>query len=201
MHFCRSADPGPRLSLLTRRLVWAVVGLAVVLPIPAGAQGAGFRIERAQTRLVDDVYLLDADIDIEFSPATLEALSSGVAITMILDIEILQPRKLMWDKKVASLSARYQLQLHALTGQYILRNLNSDVLRVFRTIEAAMRALGTLRDFPMLDGHLLARGQPHELKLRARLDIEALPAPLRPMAYLSSLWRQSSEWSTWSLTR
>ena len=33
------------------------------------------------------------------------------------------------------------------------------------------------------------------------VDIEALPAPLRPVAYLSSPWRLTSEWYEWPLER
>jgi hypothetical protein len=46
---------------------------------------------------------------------------------------------------------------------------------------------------------LLVSDERYEGALRARLDIEALPAPLRVFAYLSDDWRLTSEWYTWPL--
>ena len=39
----------------------------------------------------------------------------------------------------------------------------------------------------------------YTLAIRAKLDIEALPAPLRPVAYVSPSWRMSSGWYEWNL--
>ncbi|NCF09332.1 MAG: DUF4390 domain-containing protein, partial [Gammaproteobacteria bacterium] len=57
-----------------------------------------------------------------------------------------------------------------------------------------------LRDFPMLDRRLLRVGVRYGARLRASLDVEALPLPLRPVAYLSSAWDLTSEWHDWLLT-
>ena len=50
-----------------------------------------------------------------------------------------------------------------------------------------------------LDKGLLATSERYEGALRAWLDIEALPAPLRLLAYLSDDWPLTSEWYTWPL--
>ena len=39
----------------------------------------------------------------------------------------------------------------------------------------------------------------YSVEVRASLDIEALPSPLRPVAYTSLAWRLNSGWSTWKL--
>ena len=39
----------------------------------------------------------------------------------------------------------------------------------------------------------------YSVRLQASLDIEALPLPLRPLAYVSPSWHLSSEWYTWDL--
>ncbi len=167
----------------------------------AKASLAGFNINEARTRLVDGVYLLDAQITFDFSEESLEALANGVALTVIVEMDIVQSRPLVWDKRLARLSSRHQLQRHALSNRYVLTNLNTGESRSFRTLRGAMRALGTLERFPMLDSHLLHADNDYTLRLRARLDIEALPAPLRPLAYLSELWRKSDKWSTWPIER
>jgi len=175
--------------------------LAAAATLAFAAQANGFRIEHAETRVVEGVYLLDAELGLNFSDESLEALESGVPLTVILELEIVEIRDLLWDKRVAELESRQQLRMHPLTGQYILKNLSSGATRSFRTFERAKAALGTVQALPMLDSHLLEGDQRYVLKLRARLDLEALPSPLKPFAYLSSLWRQSSEWSTWPIER
>ncbi len=201
MRSSRNAEPRHSPS---RSLLWwacSLFALVATAGTLAGVCAAGFQVERAETRLVDGVLLLDANIGFEFSEESLEALNSGVALTVIVEMDIVKERKRLWDKRVARLRARHQLQVHALSGQYIVKNLNSGATHAYRTRRRAMTALGRLKNFPVLDSHLLEKGQSYKLKLRARLDIEALPAPMRPAAYLSSLWRQSSEWSTWPLIR
>lgn len=167
----------------------------------ANASLAGFKVSEARTQLVDGVYLLDAQIAFSFSADSLEALENGVALTVLVEMDIVEARPFIWDKRLARLSSRHQLQRHALSNRYVLTNLNTGATRSFRNLKGAMIALGKLERFPMLDSHLLEAGNDYMLRVRARLDIEALPAPLRPLAYLSSLWRKSDEWSTWPIER
>ena len=182
-----------------RLCVTMLVILTATLGVEARAEG--FNVRDAQTRLVDGVYLLHADLDLSFSNQALEALNSGVALTVVVELKIVQTRRYVWDKRIAKLEAKQQLRVHALSGQFIVENLNSGATLAFRTLPKALDALGMLESFPMLDEHLLKADASYELKLRARLDIESLPAPLRPVAYLSSFWREKSEWSTWSISR
>ena len=39
------------------------------------------------------------------------------------------------------------------------------------------------------------------MAVRSSLDINALPAPLRPMALFSANWRLSSDWTQWQIAR
>ena len=172
--------------------------LAVGAPL---THAAGIEVRRAETRVVNDVYLLDADVDFRFSDDALEALDNGVTLTVVMDMQVIRTRAMMWDERVARVVSRRELRVHPLSNNYILNNLNAGSVRTFRSLEAATSALGTLRNFPMLDAHLLQQDQSYSVRLRARLDIEALPAPLRPLAYLSSRWRLKSAWYTWPIRR
>ena len=96
---------------------------------------------------------------------------------------------------------RYRLEFHALSKRYVLTNVNAGVSQTFDYLDDALTALGTIDGFPLIDRGLLRDGERYTGTLRARLDIEKLPAPLRPLAYLSSQWRLSSDRHTWSLQR
>jgi len=179
------------------RLVYAVLlGLLLITP-PAWT--AGFKITRASTRLEQALYVLDADIRYELSASVAEALNNSVPLTIQLDMQVHRDRGLLWDETVAALQQRFRITHHALAEQYVVANLNSDQLYSFPTREAAFNFIGRIRDFPLLDRSLLQAGQRYLVSLRVELDIEALPAPLRPQAYLSGDWRLSSNWYTWPL--
>lgn len=186
----------PRQGVAATAIAFLTLSHAV-LPATDGAV-AGFRVREATTRVVDGVYLLDATIDYGFSRESLEAIENGVPVTVVVEVEVMRERKL-FDKRVASLKARYRLERHVLTDLYVVRNLNSGETRTYRDFDDMTRGLGAIRGFPMIDRHLLLPGHRYLLRMRARLDIEALPSPLRPLAYLNSLWRLESDWYEWPI--
>ncbi len=173
--------------------------LAGALLLAAGAWAAGFEVLKAGARLEAGVVRLDAQIAYELSEAALDALKNGVPLTVEIDIEVQRRREWVWDETVASLTQRWRLEYHPLARQYAVVNLNTGELKGFPTLTAALDAMGRLRDFPVLDASLLAPDDRYQGRLRATLDIEALPSPLRPLAYLSGEWRLASPWFTWPL--
>jgi len=99
------------------------------------------------------------------------------------------------------MQARYRIRTHPLSGSYVLANLNSGQRHTYRSYTEMHAALGRVSNFPMIDQALIAAGADYRFRLRPRLDIEALPSPLRPLAYLKSLWRARDKWSEWRLDR
>lgn len=166
----------------------------------AAAGGSRFIVEWARTTLVDGVYLLDADVRIGLGHKTREALNNGVTLPVVIEMQVVQPGYL-WDSVVAELHLRYRLLRHALSQQFVLRNLNTGAARSFRTYQGAIDALGSIRRFPLIDASLLHRDQRYLLRIRALLDIEALPTPMRFLAYLDAWWRGGNAWYTWPLHR
>ena len=177
-----------RLLALLFGLLWAI-----------GGRAAGFEVISAATRLESGVYRLNAQIEYRFSNAALEALQNGVPLTVNIEMEVRRRRSWLWDETVHALTQRFQLEYHALSQQYLVSNLNSGERRAFPARSAALRFMGQIHDFPLLDRSLLAENERYEGAMRVQLDIEALPAPLRLFAYLSDDWRLASEWRSWPL--
>lgn len=192
-------------------LVWLAVCsllLAVTEPSTSAPDDleAGFDIRNAHTELVDGVYLLDADIRFVFSDESLEAIENGIPVTIVLDMEVMRERGLVWDnlwwdEQIAHVEAMFRIETRPLSKTYLVRNLNSGETQVFSSFDDLVVGLGRIRRFPLLDGHLLAGDGKYYLRLRALLDIESLPSPMRPWAYLSSLWRLESDWYEWPIQR
>lgn len=196
--------PGVRLSSRRRRVgpVWLLSGLllnSLLLTMPLLSLAASISISHAATRLQQGVYLLNASIRYDLSADVLDALNNGVQLTLSLDMQVRRARGFLWDQTVHELQQSYTLRYHALSRQYVVNNVNSNAQNSFPTRTAALAFLGQIEDFPLLDKPLLQDAGGYSAWLRARLDIDALPAPLRPLAYLSSQWRLSSEWYSWPL--
>ncbi len=183
----------PRAGLL------ALLALLALLGTVTGAWAAGFDVTGASTRLEGGVYLLNAQIEYGLSEPALDALQNGVPLTIELLMEVRRRRSWVWDETVYSLAQRFRLEYHALSRQYLVRNLNSGERRSFSSRPAALRFMGQIHEFPLLDSGLLAPDQRYEGALQARLDLDTLPAPLRLFAYFSEDWRLISEWYSWSL--
>ena len=195
MHACTRFKSVTLLGLLA----FGCVGAARAQEAPEPPQH--FVVEQAGSQVAEEVYVLNARISYHFNPDVLEALESGVPLTIRLNVEVLRPREWLWDETFTSLVQRYQLQYHALTQQYLVKNLNSGIQYNFPTRQASLEALGEISELPLLDKRLLDPGTPYTVRLRADLDVESLPGPLRLLAYVSPQWRVQSEWYSWPLTR
>ncbi len=181
------------------RWVLVVFMLGAARVAHAEEPGSGFVVQNASAHLSGGVYRIDASIDYQFSPAVREALENGVPLTIEIQIEVRRDRWYWMDEEVATLNQYYLLQFHALSRQYLLTGLNSGEQRSFYSLRAALEEMGSLSDIPILDSKLLRPDTEYQVRLRALLDIESLPAPLRPVAYLSEDWRLVSKWYSWSL--
>lgn len=191
-----STRRGVRIAALALGLLLGLAAAATETP----SASPRFTVLDASTRLVDEVYLLDARVAFDFTPEAIEALDNGVPLTVELEIEIYEPRDLLWDSTVAALSRRHRIEYRALADRYLVTDLSTGELSNHAHLGAALAVLGRVRDFPMLDRRLLRVGVRYAARLRARLDVESLPLPLRPVAYLSNAWDMTSAWHDWLLT-
>jgi hypothetical protein len=149
---------------------------------------------------VGKIYRLDASLKYKFPPKALEALENGVTLILALDIEVIKPRRYMWNEEIATLEQRYEIKYLALTDQYLLSNKNSGSQFVYSTLDEALATLEKINDLPIIDAHLLDKDEFYMVQIRSRLDFDSLPPPLRLKAYFSNDWWLTSGWYSWGLT-
>jgi len=195
-----SARAGARRA--TCCVAWFSLGLALVLaclaPAAAAAEGR-FEVRSASAERVDGVYFVDARVQYRLSEDALSALESGVALTLELQLEVNRKRGLFPDQNVARLTQAFQLQYHALSDRYLVRNLNTGAQQSFATLFAALNQLGRIVDLPLIDAALLEPEARYEARMRAVLDTRAFPGPLRLLVFWVDGWRIESDWYTWPL--
>lgn len=173
------------------KIKYFIIGCFWLFTLPVHAQ---LTILSAKVQLEENVYTLNSAIEYQFSQEVLEALHSGVALTFILTITIERERWYLWDETVATLKQRYQIKHFALGNRYQLTYLNTGIKESYPTLKLLLYSLGKIERFPLLDKHLVKSDGKYWVNLQVNLDIESLPAPLRPLAYFSSEWRLTSGW-------
>jgi len=160
-----------------------------------------FEIRSARTELDGGVYYLTAQIDYRLSTDAREALLSGVPLRIRLDVELIHPRRWWFDNNDAELRQLYQLEYQALSERYIVINVNSGDQSSFGSLFAALANLGRVEHLPLIDAAVLDPGRSYDVRLRAVLDVEQFPGPLRLLAFWRRDWSIGSEWYRWPLVR
>lgn len=133
---------------------------------PTQSQAEGFKILAAKTRLKENVFHLEAKMDLKFSDDALEALRSGVPLIILINIDVQKDRNWWWDKTIAELEQGYLLLYHALSEKYIIHNLNSGAQQNYISLNTALHSLSNIHDFPLIDKNLLEEGDEYYGRLR-----------------------------------
>jgi hypothetical protein len=163
------------------------------------AESGQFEIQSANSELVDGVYYLDVAADLRLSADGREALESGLPLSIMYEIQFLHRHRLWWDTEQATLRQRFQIEYHTLTERFRVTNVNSGDLLWFSNLEGALRFIGRMENLPLIDAGLLDSDGRYDVRLRAVLDTEQLPGPLRLLAFWRSEWALASDWQRWRL--
>lgn len=160
---------------------------------------AAIEVKSVATRLRDEFYLLDARIEYRLPRVVLAALESGVDMTFEVRLQVRREGARFWEYNTLDRRLRYRLGYHALAAVYELLPPDQAQPLRFSTREAALRAMGTLTQVRLLPSAHLELDTDYLLLMEVSLDIESLPVPLRPVAYLSADWITESEPGAWPL--
>lgn len=179
-------------KVITQVLLWLLCCLLI-----AEVAAQEIVIERVDIAHDNGRYSLDADIRYELSTVALEALHKGVGLTLMHTVAVMQPRPLLWDQPIVKVRHRHELSYQALTDQYRLMVDDSPLIQNFPTLESALAEIGTLRDVAVPLFERALREKNEYVGVRAWLDIESLPVPMRLRAYIWPNWRHNSGWYRW----
>ena len=93
------------------------------------------------------------------------------------------------------------MQYHAVAEQYIVTNLNSGAQQTYPSLYSATASIQNIAGLPVIDAQLLEQAITYIGRLRASIELSALPGPLRLKAMFSKKWRLSSGWYEWALMK
>lgn len=180
--------------------VWQKIsrGIAALALLALPAAQADFTVTEMKPRFDAGALVLSGTMQLELSRKVEEAVSKGIELPLIVEVQLFRKRALWWDERLASWTLRRSLRFHALSGQHIV-GLGENYESYMQPADA-LRQLGTFNELRLpLPEIALAPDAGYALRVRARIDIEALPAPLRPVAYTTLSWHLNSGWTAWPI--
>lgn len=160
-----------------------------------------FEVRSASTELVGGVHMLDARLQLVLSSEALNALNSGVPLTIEVQMQVIRSRRFYLDALDAELAFRFELEYRPISQRYIVRNLNTGNQDSFATLYSALNNLGRIQRLPVIDETLLIPDRTYRVRLRALLATEQYSAPLRLIFFWRDEWQLKSEWYEWKLER
>ena len=160
-----------------------------------------FEVRSASTQVVNGVHTLDARLQLVLSSEALAALESGVTLKIEMQMQVIRVKRFLVDSVEAELIKEYELEFRPLSQRYIVKNVNSGDQDSFATLYSALNSLGRVQGMPVIDDALLQPDRSYRLRLRAMLNTQQYPAPLRLIFFWRGQWQLQSEWYEWFLER
>jgi hypothetical protein len=182
-----------------RGVMLLVCFLATMGATTAAIAETQVEVRSASLGLDQDVYDLDARLEVRVQDDVREAIEAGLAMRLDYEIELARVRNYLPDATIASLVQSYELSYHALSQRYLVRNLNSGEQDDFGTLQAALDRLSEIRGLPVIDATLVDPSLPYEARVRAVVDLNSGSDALSWILFWTDDWSATSEWFEWPL--
>ena len=184
-----------RAGLLTAASAVAVGALSLVR---ADALDGILEVRSAFVNVDKGVFLLHARVEYPVSPAIRSALRDGITLTFDLDARVDRDRRFWFNANIVDLTMRRELNYHAVSDRYVVRDNRSGDQLTFPTVDEALYYLGRVDAWPILVEPQLDGGN-YTISVRAGVRRGHLPATLRAILFWTDDWVRWSEWYTWTL--
>jgi hypothetical protein len=176
-----------------------IIYFFLLLPQGSIADTNSISVNNAEGVIIENMYTVNATISYQLGKESRTALEHGIPLEFDIDIRIRKRRLWFWDQTLVIKTVTYRLEHQPLSGDYLVTRLDNGELEQFQNLEDVLKYVGEIRNFPLTDASSLEINGSLYAQIKSHLNIEALPAPLRPLAYISTDWRLSSPWQTWEV--
>lgn len=173
------------------------VALLSLLLCCVGSWAEGIVVREAKVFAGDDGYFVNAEFDLELTPALEEALSRGVPLTFQVSLDVIEPRWYWFDKEVATLRQERRISFNPLTRAY--RFSIGSLYLSFNSLQDALQSLTRLNRVRIGGPGSLRKGGHYEARLQMKLDVAQLPKPFQVDALSSNDWNLTSRPLTWKI--
>ena len=194
MHVCKKSEPDFTVSdiIFVSILIFSV-------SVHAFAQSSGIMIKQIYGSANQTTLNINANISYQLSKETRDALNHGVPLEFDIEVRVKKHRKWIWDETIITKIITHRVEYQPLSGQYLVTEIQSGSLEQFQNLEEVLSFIGELESFPLIGIDMISPEHDYVAQIKSQLNIQALPAPLRPLAYISSQWHLASSWQSWAI--
>jgi len=180
---------------------WLVAIPALMWFLLTTPGSADFDVSQMRARLDAGKVIVSGNLELGLNTKVEEAVSKGIPLDIDIELRLYRTRPILWARRLSDWRLRRQIRFHALSGQYLVSEIRdgAEVLESFTSLQQALRHMGTINDREFPINAITDSENALLLDTRVSLDIETLPAPLRPVAYTSLDWHLNSGWTTWTV--
>ncbi len=183
------------------RSVQAVLfGLLISATLIAQGESA-FNIKTARFTMQDSLVLLDSTIDIDLPKYINKAIDQGFAVPLMFEVEVLKYSQYWFDEKLLSLKQQYQLHYLPMLSSYAIFDVNANQRLYFNSRQQAVRYLKVIDAYPMFDITNINQSGRLYVRIRAGIDVDELPLPLKSSSLWDNDWGLQSDWFEWEIDR
>lgn len=175
----------------------AALLLAGWLAFAGGARAADASvIKQAVIQATPQGYVLNADIDLVLNHTLEDALTRGIHLHFLLELEVTRPRNWWFDEDIAEPVRKMRIYYHLLLRRYVVES--GYATQTTSSLGEALAWLGKVEGWQVLERGALATGKRYDARLRLRLNTAELPKPLSIGAVTSDKWELATPWYSWS---
>lgn len=161
---------------------------------------ADFVVKDVQANLVRQELLVSTKIDLNLSDQAELAVENGVPLVVLTEFALVR-NGLLWNDTLFRHRNGQRLRYHSLSDRYVVENLEMDKIDTYGSVTEALQSMGVFRSLVFtVPEEIKADSPDYALVVRSRIDINRLPAALRPLAFFSPSWQLSSDWTSWQIT-
>ncbi len=153
-------------------------------------------VSQAAIRATPQGYVLDGDVNIVLNSTLEDALTRGINLYFLLELELSRPRSWWFDEGIAEPVRKMRIYYHLLLRRYVVES--GYTTRTAATLSEALAMLGRVEAWQILERGALKAGHLYDARLRLRLDTSQLPKPLSIGAVGGDRWELTTPWYDWS---
>ncbi|NDP47856.1 MAG: DUF4390 domain-containing protein [Sulfuriferula multivorans] len=153
-------------------------------------------VKQAAIQITQQGYVLDADVNIVLNRTLENALTKGINLYFVLELELTRPRNWWFDENIAEPVRKLRIYYHLLLRRYVVET--GYTTQTAASLSEALAMLGRVEAWQVLDRGALQPGQRYDARLRLRLDTAQLPKPLSIGAVSGDNWEMTTSWYDWS---
>lgn len=159
-----------------------------------------FVVEDVQADLVQQELHVSTKINLSLSEQAELAVENGVPLVVLTEFALIKDG-ILWDQTLLIYKNGQQLRYHSLSDRYVVQDLDVEGIDTYGSVTEALQSMGALRSLVLrLPESVELNTTGYTLSVRSRLDINKLPAALRPLAFFSPSWQLTSDWTSWQIT-